>query len=192
MTSDRWRRIEQIYEAALQRAPSERRVFLESACADDQALRRDVERLLVANEKAGDFLASPAWEVAPGGLASQTMTVNRDTSLVGRQVGHYSVLSPLGVGGMGEVYRAHDSQLNRQVALKVLPDIFALSPDRLARFEREAHVLASLNHPNIAAIYGIEAAGDVKALVLELVEGPTLGAHTRSRRAKQVHVERIG
>ena len=174
MTSDRWRRIEQIYEAALQRAPSERRVFLDSACGDDQALRRDVERLLAANEQAGDFLASPAWEVASGGLVSQTMTGDRDTSLAGRQVGHYTILSPLGRGGMGEVYRARDSKLNREVALKVLPDLFALNPDRLARFKREAHVLASLNHPNIAAIYGFEDGGDVKALVLELVEGPTL------------------
>src|SRR5262245_24248493 len=174
MTSDRWRRIEQIYEAAMQRAPSERSVFLESACGDDQALRRDVERLLAANEKAGDFLASPAWEVAPGGLVSQTMSVDRDTSLAGRQIGCYTILSPLGRGGMGEVYRAQDSKLHRDVALKVLPDIFALNPDRLARFKREAHVLASLNHPNIGAIYGFEDAGDVKALVLELVEGPTL------------------
>ena len=182
MTSDRWRRIEQIYEAALQREPRERSVFLESACRDDQALRRDVERLLAANEKAGDFLASPAWEVAPAGLGSQTMTVDRDTSLVGRQVGHYSVLSLLGRGGMGEVYRARDSKLNREVALKVLPDLFALNPDRLARFKREAHVLASLNHPNIAAIYGLEESGDVKALVLELVEGQTLADRiTRGR-----------
>jgi serine/threonine protein kinase len=174
MASERWRKIERIYDAALQRAPSERPAFLESVCVDDEALRRDVERLLAANEKAGGFLASPAWEVAPGTLVSQTMTVDRDPSLVGRHVGHYSVLAPLGVGGMGEVYRAHDSRLNRQVALKVLPDLFAINPDRLARFKREAHVLASLNHPNIAAIYGFEDAGDVKALVLELVEGPTL------------------
>jgi len=174
MTSDRWRRIEEIYEAALQRAPSERRVFLESACGGDEMLRRDVERLITANDRAGDFLGVPAWEVAPEALLTHTMTGDRATSLLGRQVGHYSVLAPLGVGGMGEVYRAHDRKLNREVALKVLPDLFALNPDRLARFKREAHVLASLNHPNIAAIYGIEDAGDIKALVLELVEGPTL------------------
>ena len=81
---------------------------------------------------------------------------DHDMSLVGRQIGHYEILAPLGRGGMGEVYRAHDSKLNREVAVKVLPDLFALDPDRVARFKREAHVLASLNHPNIAAIYGLK------------------------------------
>jgi Tol biopolymer transport system component len=92
----------------------------------------------------------------------------------GSRLGPYEILSPLGAGGMGEVYRARDTTLNREVALKVLPDAFILDPDRLARFKREAQVLASLNHPNIAAIYGFEASGHVQALVLELVEGPTL------------------
>jgi serine/threonine protein kinase len=86
----------------------------------------------------------------------------------------YEGLSALGSGGMGEVYRARDTKLNRDVALKVLPDVFTADPDRLARFKREAHVLASLNHPNIAAIYGVEESEGVRALVLELVEGPTL------------------
>jgi serine/threonine-protein kinase len=84
------------------------------------------------------------------------------------------VVAPLGVGGMGEVYRARDAKLNRDVALKVLPDAFALDPDRLTRFRREAQVLASLNHPHIAAIYGFEDSGEKHALVLELVEGPTV------------------
>jgi len=92
----------------------------------------------------------------------------------GTRLGPYEIISPLGAGGMGEVYRARDSKLNRDVALKVLPDQFALDPDRLARFRREAQVLASLNHPNIAGIYGLEDAGGFGALVLELVEGPTL------------------
>ena len=112
---------------------------------------------------------------------------------VGDRLGHYDVVALLGEGGMGQVWQATDTQLNRQVALKILPDAFATDPDRLARFKREAQILASLNHPNIAAIYGIEEApstsahstdGDaerskgsgqaVSALVLELVEGPTL------------------
>ena len=93
---------------------------------------------------------------------------------VGARLGHYSVTAKLGEGGMGEVWRATDTQLNRDVALKILPDAFATDPDRLARFQREAQVLASLNHPNIAQIHGIEEDEGTRALVLELVEGPTL------------------
>ena len=90
------------------------------------------------------------------------------------RIGRYDVTALLGEGGMGQVWQATDTQLNRQVALKILPDAFADDPDRLARFEREAKVLASLNHPNIGGIYGLEESGGIKALVLELVEGPTL------------------
>jgi hypothetical protein len=92
----------------------------------------------------------------------------------GTRLGSYEVAAQIGVGGMGEVYRARDIKLNRDVALKVLPESFLNDPDRLARFQREAHVLASLNHPNIAAIYGVEDVGNVRALVMELVDGPTL------------------
>jgi serine/threonine protein kinase len=92
----------------------------------------------------------------------------------GIRLGHYTVSALIGEGGMGQVWQATDTQLNRQVALKILPDAFADDPDRLARFQREAQVLASLNHPNIAAIYGIDQGDDTRALVLELVEGPTL------------------
>src|SRR5690242_11087233 len=90
------------------------------------------------------------------------------------RVGHYEVLALLGEGGMGEVYRARDTQLGREVALKILPAGFAHDPDRMARFEREAKVLASLNHPNIAAIYGMVEHDGLRGIVMELVEGPTL------------------
>ena len=93
---------------------------------------------------------------------------------VGSRLRHYAVTALIGEGGMGEVYRARDTKLDRDVALKVLPSAFTDDPDRLARFEREAKVLASLNHPNIGHIYGLEEAEGQKALVLELVEGPTL------------------
>jgi serine/threonine protein kinase len=92
----------------------------------------------------------------------------------GTRLGPYDILSDLGAGGMGEVYRARDSKLNRDVALKILPEVFASDPERLARFRREAQVLASLNHPGIGAIYGFEEDSGTQALVLELVEGPTL------------------
>jgi serine/threonine protein kinase len=92
----------------------------------------------------------------------------------GAKLGPYEILSAPGAGGMGEVYRAHDTKLGRDVALKILPGVFATDQDRLARFQREAQVLASLNHPNIGHIYGLEETDGVRALVLELVEGPTL------------------
>src|SRR5262249_44396568 len=93
-----------------------------------------------------------------------------------QSLAHYRIVSKLGEGGMGAVYRATDTKLNRDVAVKVLPDAFAADPDRLARFAREAQVLASLNHPNIAAIYGVEE----RALILELVDGPTLAERIAS------------
>src|SRR5262245_21347359 len=174
MTSERWRRIERLYEAALQRPPAERGPFLDTACEGDERLRADVERLLAADDRAGDFLNAPAWEGAASALAVTKTSASRAMPLVGAHIGPYDVLAPLGVGGMGEVYRARDTTLNRDVALKVLPDAFALDADRVARFRREATVLASVNHPHVAAISGSEEAGEVKALVLELVEGPTL------------------
>src|ERR1700716_4292060 len=96
------------------------------------------------------------------------------TIAAGTRVGAYEILALLGAGGMGEVYRARDAKLNRDVAIKVLPDSFAANPDRLARFEREAQVLASLKHPHIRGVYGLEESAGRRALVLELVEGPTL------------------
>src|ERR1700746_1058969 len=92
----------------------------------------------------------------------------------GTRLGPYEITAPIGAGGMGEVYRAHDSRLHREVAIKTLPPAFAEDAGRLARFQREAQALAALNHPNIAAIYGLEESGGVTALVMELVEGPAL------------------
>src|SRR6202790_5457745 len=94
--------------------------------------------------------------------------------LPGRRLGPYEILSAIGAGGMGEVYKARDTRLSRDVALKVIPEVFAADADRMARFEREAKLLASLNHPHIAAIYGLEESSSTNALVMELVEGPTL------------------
>ena len=113
-------------------------------------------------------------------LSCQNLGIDVMTLAPGTRIGPYEITGRLGAGGMGEVYRARDARLNRDVAIKVLPEAFALDDERLARFRREAQVLASLNHPHIAAIYGLEdpgpteAAPDVRALVLELVEGQTL------------------
>src|SRR5208337_4184601 len=103
------------------------------------------------------------------------------TFVSGSKLGPYEILGLLGTGGMGEVYRGRDTKLGRDVALKVLPDAFARDAERMARFQREAKVLAALNHPNIAAIYGLEDSGATPALVMELIEGPTLASCIKSR-----------
>jgi serine/threonine protein kinase/WD40 repeat protein len=167
---DRRNQISDLYHAALQRGPGERSAFLKQACAGDEALLHEVESLLGYEAASARFLETPAVEVVPGSLAA----AQDKTEMVGRQIGAYRILAPLGAGGMGEVYRARDSKLGREVAIKVLPPHFTVDPERRARFAREARSLATLNHPHIGAIYGLEEAEGVTALVLELVEGPTL------------------
>ncbi len=167
MNQELWRRAEDLFHAVLESPAENRQALLDSLCGDDTGLRRHVELLVSRAEHAGSFLEAPVME-------DITVTLSGDGSLVGRQIGPYRVLSPLGAGGMGEVYRAHDGKLGRDVAIKTLPPEFATDPDRLARFRREARTLASLNHPNIAAIYGLEESESADVLVLELVEGETL------------------
>ena len=125
-----------------------------------------MESLLASNERAKSFLETPAALQVEDAVAAK--------SLEGQRIGAYQIDAWIGAGGMGEVYRALDTKLNRQVAIKVLLPGVANDPDRLARLSREAQVLASLNHPHIAQIHGLEDAGGVRALVMELVEGPTL------------------
>src|SRR5215510_12456364 len=120
------------------------------------------------------------------------MVEHQSQSRIGRQIGSYQILDLLGAGGMGEVYRARDTKLGRDVAIKILPRAFTTDPERLARFEREARVLAALNHPHIAGIYGIEETGSAPALVLELVEGPTLADHINAGRLPVVEALTIG
>ncbi len=166
--ADRWRQVEELFHRALEREGPERAAFLDEACAGDEALRREVESLL-AEQTESAFMETPAME----GEARDLAQGNRP-GLEGRRIGTFEILSPLGRGGMGEVWRARDSKLRREVAVKTLPEEFANDQERLARFEREATLLAALNHPNIAAIYGLEEEGDTRFLVLELVEGDTL------------------
>src|SRR5438128_301318 len=168
MTPERWQQIKEVCDAVVARPADDRASFLRSACAGDDSLYHEVESLLAQAPGATSFLERPAAGAA--GSAPDLMT----GSLVGRRLGVYEVDAVLGAGGMGEVYRARDVKLGRDVAIKVLPGIFVRDRDRLARFEREARVLAGLNHPHIGAIYGVEESDRGEALVLELVEGPTL------------------
>jgi eukaryotic-like serine/threonine-protein kinase len=166
---DRWSAVERVYHEALARPPERRAAFVAEACAGNAELRREVESLL-----AQDAPVDPVF-TRGAAIASARLVSDIDQSVPSpRRLGAYQILGQIGAGGMGEVYRAHDPRLGRDVAIKVLPYAFTADPDRLARFEREARVLASLNHPNIATIHGVEEAQSTRALVMELIEGPTL------------------
>jgi serine/threonine-protein kinase len=145
MPSDRWQRLEQLYHSARERAPAERTAFLADACGGDTTLRRDLESMLA--QEGGSFLETPALKAA-----AHLMSAPETAAFTGRTLGVYQIQSCIGAGGMGEVYCAHDTRLGRDVAIKVLPRSFSDDADRRARFEREAHVLAALNHPHIAQI----------------------------------------
>jgi Tol biopolymer transport system component/tRNA A-37 threonylcarbamoyl transferase component Bud32 len=173
---ERWEEIERIYHAARDLDQSARAEFLAEACGEDAELRRKVESLLVQADQDKSFMESPAIEVAAELLGKdKVFSRPRNAELEsGAMIAHYCVTTKLGQGGMGVVYRARDTKLQRDVALKILPETMARDAQRMARFEREAQVLASLNHPNIAAIHGLEESNGIRALVMELVEGKTL------------------
>jgi serine/threonine protein kinase/Tol biopolymer transport system component len=172
VTAERERTIERICQAALEHPVAERAAIVAEACRGDESLRREVEALL-GQEGASAFLETPALAVAAHGVRAMAPALG-----VGQRLGVYTIVAALDAGGMGEVYRARDTRLGRDVAIKVLPSLFTGDTDRLARLEREARVLAALNHPNIATIHGVErldsSTGSGQALVLELVEGETL------------------
>src|ERR1041385_6185633 len=172
MDARRFQRIEELVREAAALDSISRGVFLDRACAEDDELRREIESLLTQGEQAESFLESRRLE------ATRTFAYRHPPGssgvMIGQRLGPYRVLSPLGAGGMGEVYRALGDKLDRDVALKTLPQEFARDPERSARFRREARTLAALNHPNIGAIHGLEESEEATCLVLELVEGETL------------------
>jgi eukaryotic-like serine/threonine-protein kinase len=170
MTPERWEHVKTLYGTAMGRPASERAAFLADACRADDELLAEVKRLLDQPLDTAGFVG-----LVGGSVSDHVQTLHPpDRPLTGRRLGTFEVKSLLGRGGMGEVYRAHDTRLGRDVAIKVLPGAFTSDSGRLANFEREARVVASLNHPHIAAIHGIEESDGVRGLVLELVEGETL------------------
>jgi Tol biopolymer transport system component len=180
MTPDRWARIDQLLDEALERSASGRSAFLDEACGEDGDLRGEVESLLAAHQKVGEnFLECPALDLAAQQLARET-----GSSLIGGTLGHYSVLSSLGVGGMGEVYLARDMRLRRKVALKLLPSRYTLDPTRIERFEREALAASALNHPNIITIYEIGQIENIRFIAAEYVDGQTLREISRDAGAE--------
>jgi len=174
MTPERSQKIKELYQAARQREEGDRAAYLQQACAGDDGLRQEVESLLAQGSAPGNFLKDSASKLAPKAFVEV-----QHASLVGRRLGVYQVLSPLGAGGMGEVYKARDTKLGRDVAIKVLPPVYVHDPEWVARFEREARLLAALNHPNIATIHGLEQSEGAHYLVMELVPGETLAERLR-------------
>ncbi len=181
MDSDRWREIERLCHSALQFEKEKRRAYLTEACAGDESLRNEVEALLANLTEAKGFMKDPAMEAAAKALAQDQKNMPAK-DLTGQCIAHYRIEEKIGEGGMGVVYQAQDTRLNRQVAIKVLPDEFVRDRERLARFEREAKTLATLNHPNIAEVFGLEESEGTPCLVMELVEGKTLGERLKKGR----------
>ena len=160
MTPDVWQRVKNVLAGALEHEPVDRAAYLDRACTEP-ALRKEVESLIATHEKGDiDFLEHPA--------------LDSDALAAGAMLGSYEILGPLGSGGMGDVYRARDTHLHREVAVKVLSPAFAEDPNLLLRFRREAHVLASLNHPNIVTIYDIGEENRTVYIAMELIQGKAL------------------
>jgi serine/threonine protein kinase len=173
MDSERERHITSIFHSAIAREPHERGPYLEGACAGDNALRHEVEALIKSHESAGSFIDSPAYERGAE-LLEGNSGARAGQKRVGQSIGPYKIISLVGAGGMGEVYRAHDARLGREVALKLLPDSLAGGTDGVRRFQQEARAASALNHPNILAIYDIGEHDGSPYIVSELLEGETL------------------
>jgi serine/threonine protein kinase len=169
MTPERWQQIEEVLQAALDRSPPKRDSFLEEACAGDRDLRNEAASLISAYEEAADFIENPA-------LTQDAYVLLGDSreSILGQKVGSYTIVERIGVGGMGEVYLAHDDRLDRPVALKVLPSYFADDDARLRRFKQEARAASALNHPNILTIHEVGEHDSIQFIATEFIDGPTV------------------
>ena len=164
MTPERWQQITGMFHAALLRKPGQRGTFLQDACGADEALRAELEAMLAAHDNAGDPGSIPAVAVSEQMLRLQS----------GSAVGRYRIDALIGAGGMGQVYRARDPSIERDVAIKVLPADYAADAERLRRFEQEAHASGALNHPNVLTLYDVGTADGRPYLVMELLDGETL------------------
>src|SRR3954452_18494422 len=177
MKPDRWKQVNDLFQSAVERAPGERAAFLDKSCYGDEGMRREVESLLTSHERAENFIELPAFEVAP-----ELVTNDKAGALIGKLIGYYRIESLIGVGGMGEVYLAHDERLGRKDALKLRPNSLTIDDAQLSRFKNEARSASALNHPNILTVYEIGAEADRQFIAMEFIEGVTLRARiTRGR-----------
>ena len=168
MTPEQWEKVSEIYHAASELDPNELPTFLKVACEGDADLRREVESLLAAGYEADDFISGPV----VGELASEIL--NSQAIAGGQMLGHYRIVAKIGSGGMGEVFHAIDTKLDRSVALKTLSSLYDKDPKFLKRFRNEARAAATLNHPNVATVYSVEEVDDLPFITMELVDGETL------------------
>ena len=171
MTPDRWARVKEVFHSALDREPAAREAFVAAACEADADLQREVEALLEQHEQASGFLEPPSRP------AAQLHVPVERVLQPGRRLGRYEVSALIGAGGMGEVYRARDTRLDRDVAIKVLPVAMGEDPDALVRFTRETKAVAALSHPSILAIHDVGVDDGVSYAVMELLEGQSLRSH---------------
>ena len=177
MNPERWQKIKGLFDVALELAPAKREKFLKNACGTDDELRRQVEKLLhAAFEMTDSFSEQPTV-----GEVAEAVSEKTEQLAYGRQLSHYKIISQLGAGGMGEVYLAEDSKLNRRVALKILPAGFCRDNRRLQRFVREARAASALNHPNICTIYQINEDCSPPFIAMEYIEGETLAEKIKSK-----------
>lgn len=174
MNTQRWGRLQELFHEALRRPADQRPEFLAAVCGNDAELRGEVESLLAHEGAADGLLEASVWEADPA------LEGAPEPLSAGACIAQYRIADKLGAGGMGAVYRAIDTRLHREAALKVLPAAFACDTEWMTRFQQEARVLASLNHPHIAAIYGLEESGSQRAIAMELVEGVTLAKRMES------------
>src|SRR5215470_10472053 len=186
MTPERWKQVDQLLQEALELEPAERAAFLDRACGDDHELRREVESLIGFHGRAETFIETPPAEMAAALLRSKE-------TRAGQTIGHYEIVREIGSGGMGKVYLARDTQLGRQVALKLLLPRFTEDAQRVRRLRQEARVASALNHPNIIIIYEIGEApidpgesGSLHFIATEFIEGRTLDALIKSGEMKLV------
>jgi serine/threonine-protein kinase len=168
MTPERWRRVDELFHSALEREPAQRAAFVREACAGDEALQREIEKLIAAHEKDGSFIDSPAY------ADTELLIDDQAVLIAGQRLGSYKVVTHIGSGGMGEVYLAEDIRLGRKVALKLLRAEFTANKERLRRFQQEARAASSLNHPNILTIHEIGQNDSLHFMATEYVEGETL------------------
>ncbi|HEY6230349.1 MAG TPA: serine/threonine-protein kinase, partial [Pyrinomonadaceae bacterium] len=170
ITPESWQRVKEIFLSAQSKAPAERAAFLDQVCQGDEVIRAEVDSLLAADADNDDFLSAPAYE-----LVAEMLTEEKAEFIPGQKVGPYSIISRLGRGGMGEVYRAHDSRLQRHIALKLISANFAKDEARVRRFAQEARAASALNHPNVCVIHEVGTTDEGRHfMAMEFIEGVTL------------------